>query len=498
MTTLGVDDTQPANTVEGSSSRFKVFPPGVALKWDARTESQAMLRLVEKREAVFAKQREANSPALQARSEALASAHIASKHPVLAGNVAAYKRFCALVDAPPFPLTHAMLALAMYARCSAADGHFATFRGDLLGVRRATEEVWTGGGRVYEEACAFDTDGEALEEFMKEKRDFTSTGTSSRLWHDRPTRSRPSYVNANVGDSENKPAGSDDDEDDDEGASRSYQQVATLGLPQPGDSFPSVDAVEQAVVRALVPVYGASSRIERRTADEVEIRCNRFHYHYDTSRDGRCFFLHRVERDAASERWVVHGAESRYEHDHDPDPRIVADPSWRPLIKKPLAREALGLSPLVPKRGRKRKVEEAEENEGSEADEVVRAPPSVRVQRPALAAARVPDSTARAALRTSPLLSPSKAASFPSPIAAFLAALHPSLSPLAPYLHASGLTSPVALADLVLLEPATLDRLRETVRGTKAPRGGRLPSVVQMKLLARVLGDAREAGWPEE
>lgn len=86
---------------------------------------------------------------------------------VLQANFAAYERFCAIADAPVFPITHAMLALAMCARCTTEDGRFMTFRDDILRVKSVTASIWSK-SRQATEMDKMDPDGAGLLEFMQE------------------------------------------------------------------------------------------------------------------------------------------------------------------------------------------------------------------------------------------------------------------------------------------------------------------------------------------
>ena len=69
---------------------------------------------------------------------------------------------------PPYPLTHALILLALYALCSAQDGPNRTFRTVLQRISAATAAVWTA-QPVYDELRALDDDGEALSAFARER-----------------------------------------------------------------------------------------------------------------------------------------------------------------------------------------------------------------------------------------------------------------------------------------------------------------------------------------
>jgi hypothetical protein len=52
--------------------------------------------------------------------------------------------------------------------------------------------------------------------------------------------------------------------------------------------------------------------------------------------------------------WIANAAESSFEHNHEPDPRRLADPAWLPEINKKNIRRALGLGVVEPSSSRKR------------------------------------------------------------------------------------------------------------------------------------------------
>ncbi|BGO97986.1 hypothetical protein JCM10021v2_001644 [Rhodotorula toruloides] len=159
---------------EGQSPRagFRVFGRRAKIEWTAETESAAMRDLVERRELIFQHQRELNNARLQANSEKLAKEHLAqfsTRNNTPASNLNLYKRFCKLVDVPPYPITFALLSLAMFARCSTKNGHFATFKLDLQHIMQATASPWEGEA-MYEALVGKDPNGTALKEFMDERR----------------------------------------------------------------------------------------------------------------------------------------------------------------------------------------------------------------------------------------------------------------------------------------------------------------------------------------
>ncbi|GAA5999434.1 uncharacterized protein JCM10292_001288 [Rhodotorula paludigena] len=93
----------------------RLFKIGTELAYKAPTFCETMRNIVGLREAVFLQQRKfVKRVGLQRESRKMADELCASSaNIVLRANFAAYERFCAIADAPVFPITHAMLALAM-------------------------------------------------------------------------------------------------------------------------------------------------------------------------------------------------------------------------------------------------------------------------------------------------------------------------------------------------------------------------------------------------
>jgi len=325
------------------------------------------------------------------------------------------------------------------------------------------------------------------------------------------------------------------------------------GMPQPGDQFSSSESAEQAVIRALVPVYGYSTRTKYDSSTYRKMYCIRNHGYYSNSVEGTCSFAVVVEKDSSSGRWVVNGALSTYEHTHGPHPQLAANPSWRPMIHKTVALEALGMNSSSTGTGsRKRKlvemlscsgddddgdnVDKSGDGEGEMSKRGVKRSSSPCRARPARQQDHArPSGSAQKAdvykqnhqvrppfapLRRAPavriwltllhrqprrplpprplpsfdrsiLALPQRARTAAHDIEHFLHVLGPSLAPLAPHLAAAGIDSVDGLVALVSLEPATLDRLIDDLRVAVHPLAETRPSVVQLKLFKKRLEEAR-------
>lgn len=99
-------------------------------------------------------------------------------------------------------------------------------------------------------------------------------------------------------------------------------------------------------MRALVPVYGISVTMINVSPVAAHIKCNRYHARYSDHPDGRCGWSAVAYRDSRTQRWRVDFETSNFEHSHGPCDEILQDPTWRPKVKNPDARRALGMPPL--------------------------------------------------------------------------------------------------------------------------------------------------------
>lgn len=102
-----------------------------------------------------------------------------------------------------------------------------------------------------------------------------------------------------------------------------------------------------------MPVYGISFNkfVSPRAPSVVHIKCARHFPKYKHTREGVCHWQAVVEQDPRTKRWHVDFDRSHFQHSHGPCEEIVRDPTWRPNVSNPDAREALGLAPLGSTRG---------------------------------------------------------------------------------------------------------------------------------------------------
>ncbi|GJN88292.1 hypothetical protein Rhopal_001257-T1 [Rhodotorula paludigena] len=313
--------------------------------------------------------------------------------------------------------------------------------------------------------------------------------------------------------------------------STSSAPVPVPGLPKASDTFATVTDAYSAYVKAIVPVYGIGLYRQESSA-ETAFLCNR----YITTRDmigSGCAYKIALEVDSKTGRWKRDTTLSVLKHSHGPAIKILRDPNWRPTVRNADARKALGMPPFSS--GEQPKTKQAPSKKPATSSKAARpADPSTSSSRAPAAKAAAPQRAGEAAREpvtpapslptnksrlhaapSAPIPAPTKppassfakeppASSPPSPILPFLAALHSSLTPLAPHLSAAGFSTPEALTSLVLLEPAILDMTLEAVWARSASKKPQTHdtsgvSVIQAKLLARLLKDAGEelrAGGP--
>ncbi|GAA6034282.1 hypothetical protein JCM8097_003823 [Rhodosporidiobolus ruineniae] len=137
-------------------------------------------------------------------------------------------------------------------------------------------------------------------------------------------------------------------------------------MPQPGDRFASFNAAYTAAVQALVPVYGYA--VQRYSVQDSGgyLRCN----HNYNQQSGRCPFQLAVRLDSSSGEFFVSTDDSYLEHNHDPRPEILDDPSWLPTVVNEDARRALGLPPGKRAREKERKGREVKKLKTKKKEEV--------------------------------------------------------------------------------------------------------------------------------
>ncbi|BGP14185.1 hypothetical protein JCM10213v2_002125 [Rhodosporidiobolus nylandii] len=497
------EQVRPAGHVHRKAAR-KPRPPSPAGSWTATTRSSSMLRLVATRDKIFAKQRQLENHGRTSRSEGILAEYfstLSATNTVSSGSLAKYEAFCEAQSIPPWPITPALVALSLFARCSEKDAYYLTYQQDLGRFSRFTHKVWeTAPG--YDKLVKWGGAEVAIQEFMEERAGLRVRGSK-----------RTHVLVSESSSSEWSGADSDDAADtSDEEADGSEHEAAELGpatvipnLPKPDDTFASVKALYLAYATALIPATGISVNLIHESDTAAGIQCNR-------SRIGRrnpfCPFALRIRRDSEIGRWHVDVPKSNLTHNHGAASQLLKNPLWRPTIRNADLREALGLLPTEhrgngqPKSVTKKKDTGGEKTQGDgrkgkdkESQRVVDGGKKIKVKKPRTSVAAAENSSSA----PPPIRQPS--ASFASPtlvspnlslaqIVAFLTSLHPSLPPLAPHLLAAGYNSVESIASLAQLAPEVLDALLDHLRTSsedakQCPPGAGRIGVIQAKLFAK-------------
>ncbi|BGP54134.1 hypothetical protein JCM8202v2_001708 [Rhodotorula sphaerocarpa] len=478
--------------------------PSLDAGWTAKTSSAAMKELVAKRAEIFKLQRTGRDLPLQAScfqkvSTTLQPLKTSNRSPYLSA-FRNYAAFCKRMDVPVFPITDTLGALWMFEKCSTSDGYFKTYKSGLSRAFKLSDAEWKD-QPVYQELSHFDPDATALTEFMEERRLMHRGNSKPKTAAGQPPdpserakprsmagtkrASRSSSEAQTDTDTEDATSSDSDSEDSDyeeeaagtagegipENAQRAAVNPPVPGLPTRDDLFASETDVFKAYVAALVPVFGISVTMTSKTPSSVKIRCNRHHPHWMPTPEGTCGWVAVAKK--VNHAWKIDFEASVLDHSHGPCKEILDDPSWRPPVFNPHAREALGLlvkadaQPVpkqAPQQQKKQRVDGGPSDrplaQDSPADAAAQTGPSASARVSSTGARLPPTSgaqtsappTGHVAIPQAPSSGPdsstSKAASSPALpctsedlVRTFCAGLHPSLVSLAPALLSAGISS---------------------------------------------------------
>ncbi|BGP06323.1 hypothetical protein JCM10049v2_002144 [Rhodotorula toruloides] len=125
--------------------------------------------------------------------------------------------------------------------------------------------------------------------------------------------------------------------------SLSSKNIPPPGLPTPTDRFASANDAYLAYVRALIPVYGIGVTLQPTSSGDVEVKCNKYFRPPGGSSSDACRWMAVVTGNPKTKRWRINFDESCFDHSHGPAQQILDDPSWRPIVRNPAARKALGM-----------------------------------------------------------------------------------------------------------------------------------------------------------
>ena len=90
----------------------------------------------------------------------------------------------------------------------------------------------------------------------------------------------------------------------------------------------------------LIQTYGYSARIKKATDQHALIYCNRHNSYYTP----RCCYHWALNFDKEKRAWVIDSASSELSHNHDINPELAKDPTWRPHLHIPAVVKALKLA----------------------------------------------------------------------------------------------------------------------------------------------------------
>ncbi|GAA6034213.1 hypothetical protein JCM8097_003783 [Rhodosporidiobolus ruineniae] len=332
--------------------------------WNASTRSPVMLQLVDNRDAIFSQQRTFFNDSRQGRCQKLVQDYfstLSSANTVPRGSFAQYETFCADNDIPPFPISPSLVALALFAKCSVKNGHYSTYKGDLLRFGRSTESVWADDPE-YERLAERSGVDDAIEDFLQERkgvrlRAFNAgkkrnrqAGSSSESAYSSdsgaakrfpPARAASTSAYSDSGSSEEDD--SDGESDGDVDGSAAPSQMVIPNLPSPNDTFSSLTELYLAYATALIPATGISVQILHQSPTTATVKCNRFK---SCKGSTPCPYQLIAQLDHEAQRWQIDPAASTLRHAHGPAKEILRDPSWRPRIRNPDLRRALGLASI--------------------------------------------------------------------------------------------------------------------------------------------------------
>ncbi|BGO89883.1 uncharacterized protein RHTO_03283 [Rhodotorula toruloides NP11] len=366
-----VQNEQPTSSAGTSVRRQK--PTGTCKPWSASTSSATMKKLVKERGEIFQFQRNcAQSAARQASSAAIVKRHLAQFSDANGAPRNAFKhlsRFAEENQMPPFPLTPALVALWLFDKCSKADGWFKTYTRGLLAIARlpALADEWQT-QPLYARLLEYDPDFTAVKEFLDERRHLSTAKVGGKI------------QTPGIDPAPSKPSGRSHETEGSASGGRartwrpSERNIVVPGLPSAKDTYTSPMHVYEAYVKALVPVYGISVNIRHISPDTAHIKCNRHRTRYSVQPDGKCGWHAVVKRDSKTKQWRVDFDESCFDHSHGPCDEILQDPTWRPMVRNPDARRALGMPPLEESALKLGKASREQRMSHDEAEEAMEAP----------------------------------------------------------------------------------------------------------------------------
>ncbi|GAA5967028.1 hypothetical protein JCM8115_003498 [Rhodotorula mucilaginosa] len=289
------------------------FPPEEPVDWPATPSGSIARALVERKEEILALQRKLDNPDLQRLCTESADRIMGKQNERTQREFHLFSRFCQAAKIPLYPITPIIIGLCKVAK----DGAGAPPRSQL---DRTLEKLADLEKNLFKNKPEYIKLCELGDELVGREDDDSSIATLDNTDNEEAL-STDAQTDIDTDSSEGIFALSDSSSKDQaslkrfDGANSPQQQrVAKRNarLPQDGQVFGSRK--------------GNSKSCE-------------FAVQFDRRKDGT---------------WIANAAESSFEHNHEPDPRRLADPAWLPEINKKNIRRALGLGVVEPSSSRKR------------------------------------------------------------------------------------------------------------------------------------------------
>ncbi|GAA6059400.1 hypothetical protein JCM10212_003632 [Sporobolomyces blumeae] len=366
------------------------YHPSQGIEWTAETLSSAMLEIVSNRQKHFRDQRAYGQNAAAAKASKTILDNLGAEYQPLKSHVRQYEDFCAVLDVAALPITSTMIALFLFAKCSRRNGYYETTMHYLGRAAKATRAAWCA-------AVDFDSEQYVRQQKLADRAiaEFRAERARNRVKASSDTKRRPSngtspatpaYV-SDTSDNEsplgvepsehetsvqaNEPE-SDLDFSADEGdplandrlpiestpgassgllppcgSAGAVEQIPTPDLPRPGDTFVDYESLLSATYRALLPAYAMGVRSNG--YGNSPLFCARSHTLYRDTDTGVCNWTLGFTINPRTNERVVDAATSNLYHNHGPHPKLLKDPSYRPIIKNERVRRDLGMPSLRPR-----------------------------------------------------------------------------------------------------------------------------------------------------
>ncbi|GAA5835471.1 hypothetical protein JCM9279_004551 [Rhodotorula babjevae] len=530
------DETQPRTASTPRTTTAPTWdaqvPPlqdPASYDWTQSSPIPALGALIARREDIFTKQRTFNKPELQRKSEDLIATKLATyarsgSYSGFGYKIGAYCSFCRAVDIPPWPASPPVFALFAHQVSYYATSSRAVLVTAFNMVHKVCRDLWDP-LPVFQQLLEWPGAQAAVIEWKKQ------APTTPAADGPAPRPEGAARVEGEGDEDSSAQSTTSKKKKKKQKQSATVPQHLCRGLPGVGATFRSTQAAHKKVAAAIVPVYG----IGVDASHPSTIRC---------SRHGAGCPM-RINLGLGGGRWRVLES-SNFIHNHERDPNIVKDPTWRPYIRDAAAREAVEERDKANNDRTKSNPKKRDDNPGPDPPapkKQARGPPTSSLpERPAflpqpprqtsttVTAPALPDADVAA---TSDATSPSVEPAVPPPppppasttaspappaparrtgvtpsfqlaapdpaaflvdLTAFLSALDPALAPLARPLHSAGISTLRDLRAFVQFEPASRMALYEDLHSSGGPDAALL-DVHLVERFEEALVAAQASGW---